>query len=265
MKKTKIFTIMILALVLSSVGLSAQNDKEAAKITGQDTNISTPFFAASVGWTMPFGEMGNRYSSFFNVNADLGWKTLNNWIINVDFGFQFGSDNIKHMKDYLATLYTTGEKPIIVGSDGTDAGVVAYNRNLSLCLGIGKIFPIFGSNPNSGLEVTLWGGYLQHQIIYEATLSRVYQLEGDYKYLYDRQMRGPMTGLFLGYRHISKKSYANWFVGIDWKIAWTKMTRNYQADLQGGDDTRYTDHMLTLKVGWMFPFFGRSADKIYYY
>ena len=78
-------------------------------------------------------------------------------------------------------------------------------------------------------------------------------------------MRGPMIGLFVGYRHISKKSYANWFAGLDWKTAFTKMTRSYQADLQSGDDKRYQDHMLTLKVGWMFPFFGRSSDKIYYY
>lgn len=265
----KKITALLVIIALLPIGLFAQNlqpkDKNASKITGADTNISTPFFAAAAGWTFPFGEMGDRYSSFFNVNADLGWKTTENWIINLEFGFQFGSDNVKHIKDYLATLYTNDQKPIIVGSDGTDAGVVAYNRNLSLCLGIGKIFPIFGSNPNSGLEVTLWGGYLQHQIIYEATLSKVYQLEDDYKYLYDRQMRGPMSGLFLGYRHLSKKTYANWFAGIDWKVAWTKMTRDYQADLQSGDSKRYTDHMLTLKVGWMFPFFGRSSDRIYYY
>ena len=255
---------VMLPLVLTAQDLRPK-DNNAVKITGQDTNISTPFFAAAAGWTFPFGEMGNRYSSFFNVNVDLGWKTRSNWIVDLQFGLQFGSNNVKKTKEYLATLYTNGEKPIIVGSDGTDAGVVAYNRNLYLCIGVGKIFPVFGSNPNSGIELTLWDGILQHQIIYEATLTKVYQLEGDYRYLYDRQMRGPMTGLFLGYRHISKKSYANWFAGIDWKVAFTKMTRDFQADLMGGDDKRYTDHMLTLKIGWMFPFFGRSADKIYYY
>ena len=261
--------VLVIIAVLLPLAVTAQNiksaDRNASKITGQDTNISTPFFSASAGWTFPFGEMGNRYSSFFNVNADLGWKTLNNWIFTLDFGFQFGSNNVKKMKEYLAALYTTGAKPIIVGTDGTDAGVIAYNRNLSLSVSAGKIFPVSQANPNSGIETSVSLGFLQHQIIYVATQSKVLQLEGDYKYLYDRQMRGPMIGLFVGYRHISKKSYANWFAGLDWKTAFTKMTRSYQADLQSGDDKRYQDHMLTLKVGWMFPFFGRSSDKIYYY
>jgi hypothetical protein len=264
MKKISIIIALIVSLGLLSVDMKAQSSTKST-ITGTDTNISTPFFATSAGWTFPFGEMGNRYSSFFNINTDLGWKTRNNWIFTLDFGFQFGSNNVKHLEDYLATLYTDSSKPIIVGTDGTDAGVVAYNRNLSLSISVGKIFPIFHDNPNSGIEASVCLGFLQHQIIYEATQSKVLQLEDDYKYLYDRQMRGPMTGLFLGYRHISKKTYANWFAGIDWKVAFTKMTRKYQADLMGGDNTRYTDHMITLKVGWMFPFFGRSSDKIYYF
>ncbi|MGP1514559.1 MAG: hypothetical protein ACTTJH_01215 [Bacteroidales bacterium] len=264
MKKILILFTAILPLCLFAQNIKPRNIN-ASKIIGSDTTISTPFFATNAGWTIPFGEMGNRYTSFFNVNADLGWKTINNWLILIDFGFQFGSNNIKHMKDYLSSLYTNGANPIIVGTDGTDAGVIAYNRNLSLSLSLGKIFPITTKNPNSGIETSFALGFLQHQIIYEATQSRVLQLEGNYKYLYDRQMRGPMTGLFIGYRHISKSSYANWFAGIDWKIAFTKMTRDFQADLKGGDSKLYTDHMITIKIGWMFPFFGRSADKIYYY
>lgn len=261
--------IIIIILFILPFGLSSQNikppDKNASKITGGDTNISTPYFSAAVGWTFPFGEMGNRYSSFFNVNGDLGWKTINNWIFAVEFGFQFGSNNVKHLEDYLSTLYTNDHNNFIVGTDGTDAGVVAYNRNLSLVFSAGKIFNVFNDNPNSGLEISLSGGFLQHQIIYEASQSRVFQLEDDYKYGYDRQMRGPMAGLFLGYRHISKKAYANWYAGVHYNIAWTKMTRDYQFDLMSGDNTRYTDHMITLKIGWMFPFFGRSSNKIYYY
>ena len=42
------------------------------------------------------------------------------------------------------------------------------------------------------------------------------------------------------------------------------MTRDYQFDLRGGDDNVYYDRMLTIKFGWMFPFFGRKADKIYF-
>ena len=73
-----------------------------------------------------------------------------------------------------------------------------------------------------------------------------------------------MLSGFLGYIHMSKKNFANFYIGIQFDNAWTKMTRNYQFDLRRGDNTLYYDRMLTLKIGWMFPFYGRDADKIYF-
>ena len=105
---------------------------------------------------------------------------------------------------------------------------------------------------------------MQHQIIYENTLENAPQIMGDYALGYDRQMFGPMLSSFVGYVHMSKKSFANFFVGLQFDNAWTKMTRDYQFDLRGGDDNVYYDRMLTIKFGWMFPFFGRKADKIYF-
>ncbi|MCF0210886.1 MAG: hypothetical protein HUK18_06220 [Bacteroidales bacterium] len=261
-KQIGIFIILCLPLSLFAQSI---NKGLSSEITGQDTAISTPFFSGAVGWTFPFGEMGNRYSSFFNVDATLGWKTQKNWLYMLDFCFQFGSNNVKHYEEILSDLITDDANPFIVGEDGTDAGVVAYNRNLSLSFGVGKIIPLWFSNPNSGLMLTGNVGYLQHQIIYQYTMSTVHALEGDYAYGYDRQMRGPMASIMVGYMHISKKTYANWYVGAQLYYASTKMTRKYQFDLMSGDDKRYNDYMLTLKLGWMFPFFGRKADKIYYY
>ena len=74
-----------------------------------------------------------------------------------------------------------------------------------------------------------------------------------------------MASVFLGYIHLSKKTYANWYAGVQGYMARTKMSRKYQFDLMSGDDKRYTDYMLSAKVGWIFPFFGRKADKIYFY
>ncbi|MCQ2326747.1 MAG: hypothetical protein MJZ71_04220 [Bacteroidales bacterium] len=245
-------------------GISLDKNKDS-KIVGKDTTITTPFFAGVVGWTFPYGEMGNRYDSFFNIDANLGWKTKNNWLFMLDFCFQFGNNNIKQFDQILATLITDDTNPFIIGEDGTDAGVVGYNRNLSLSFGVGRIIPLWFSNPNSGLMLTLNAGFIQHQIIYQYTMSTVPALEDDYAYGYDRQMRGPMASIFLGYMNLSKKTYANWYAGVQFNSAWTKMTRDYQFDLMSGDDKLYTDYMLTLKVGWMIPFFGRSADKIYFF
>lgn len=260
MKKLTILTFLL--SISFCTFINAQERRE--EIIGQDTAISTPFFTASAGWTFPYGEMSNRYYSFLNTNVNLGWKTEKNWIYYCEFGFQFGSDNVKIKNDILADMLVNTSDPFVIGQDGTNAGVVAYNRNLSLSVFGGKVIPLWFSNPNSGLMLTAGLGFLQHQIIYQPTLTKAPQIEGDYAYGYDRQMRGAMASVFIGYIQMSKKNFANFYLGVQIDNAFTKMTREYQFDLRRGDDKIYHDGMLTLKIGWMFPFYGRDADKIYY-
>lgn len=250
-------------LFILSFNLQAQLHNGSI-IVGEDKAVSTPFFSATAGWTFPFGEMQNRYESFMNINATLGWKTEKNWIWNLEFAFQFGSDNVKIKNDILSNMMTNATDPFIISQAGTDAGLVAYNRNLSLSFFGGKVIPLWFSNPNSGLMITVGVGFIQHQIIYQNTLEMAPQIQDDYAYGYDRQMRGPMVSAFVGYIYMSKNSFANFYAGVQFDNAWTKMTRDYQFDLRGGDDNVYLDQMLTLKVGWMFPFFGRDSDKIYF-
>ncbi len=112
--------------------------------------------------------------------------------------------------------------------------------------------------------LTLGVGFIQHQIIYQTTLENAPQIQDDYAYGYDRQMRGGMLSAFLGYIHMSKSNFLNFYIGVQFDNAWTRMTRDYQFDLRGGDDNIYHDQMLTLRAGWIFPFFGRDSDKIYF-
>ena len=76
-------------LFILSFNLQAQLHNGSI-IVGEDKAVSTPFFSATAGWTFPFGEMQNRYESFMNINATLGWKTEKNCIWNLEFAFQFG-------------------------------------------------------------------------------------------------------------------------------------------------------------------------------
>ena len=64
---------------------------------------------------------------------------------------------------------------------------------------------------------------------------------------------------------MSKKSYTNFYVGLEIDQAWTKSTRDYQINYNLSKNKIFQDRMFTIKVGWMFPFFGRDADKIYYF
>ncbi|MBP1630407.1 MAG: hypothetical protein H6Q15_1300 [Bacteroidetes bacterium] len=263
------FRIVFSLLLISFFQLTFSNfliaQERVEEIVGEDKIFSTPFCSATFGWTFPSGEMGKRYSSFMDLNANLGWKTDKNWVFMGEFGFAFGSDNVKIKDQILRNIMTTDNDPFVISKEGSDAGVVAYNRNLSFVLKAGKIIPISKKHPNSGIMLLAGGGWLQHQIIYQSTLEIAEQLEGDYAYGYDRQMRGFMLAGFIGYIHMSKKNFTNFYLGLEFNQAWTKMTREYQFDMRSGDNNIYQDRMWTVKLGWMFPFYGRDSDKVYYY
>ncbi len=263
--KNRIIIISVLVFSLLFSGVQSFAQERVEEIVGEDKVFSTPFCSAAIGWTFPFGEMGNRYEPFMNVDANLGWKTGQNFLYTLEFNFGFGVDNAKQKLEILSEIMTTDKQPFVISDGGSDAGVVAFNRNLAFTGKVGKLIPLMKSKPNSGLMLMAGGGWLQHQIIYQATLEKAPQLEGDYALGYDRQMRGLSLNGFVGYMHMSKTHFLNFYIGLDFSYAWTKMTREYQFDLKGGDDKLYQDAMLTLKFGWMFPFFGRDTDKIYYY
>ncbi len=265
MKRKSWLLCSIICLITFGINLKIFSQERVEEIIGEDKPISTPFCSAAIGWTLPFSEMGNRYDPFMNIDANLGWKTKKNWLFITEFGFGFGMDNVKIKDEILKDIMTRDVQPFIISDGGSDAGVVAYNRNISFIGKAGKLIPFSKKHPNSGLMIIGGGGWLQHQIIYQATLEKAPQLEGDYAYGYDRQMRGFMLSGFIGYMHMSKKNFLNFYAGIEFNQAWTKMTRNYQFDLKSGDNKLYQDRMLTLKFGWMFPFFGRDTDKVYYY
>ncbi|MCK9163052.1 MAG: hypothetical protein WCR29_02105 [Bacteroidales bacterium] len=256
--------LIIIAIFLGSIG-SVFAQEIGEEIVGQDKPISTPFCTAVGGWTFPDADMADKYQSFMNLNANLGWKTKENFLWMVEFGFGFGSDNAKGKNQILSGIMTNEGDPFVISREGSDAGVVAYNRNLSLVGKVGKVFPLSRKRPNSGIMLTLGLGAIQHQIIYQSTLEVAEQLEGDYAYLYDRQMKGIMVSGFIGYFHMSKKSYTNFYVGLELDQAWTKLTRDYQINYTYSPNKIFQDRMWTLKIGWMFPFFGRDADKIYYF
>jgi hypothetical protein len=253
---------MLFVIFLNSIAEAQKDDRMIVQKV--DTLVTIPYCAVSAGYTIPSGEMGRRYKPFMDLGVDIGWKNKQNWIFSFNFGFQFAANNVKIMNDILSQMMTEGTPSFVVSGQGTDAGVVASNRNLNMKFMFGKVIPLWFSNVNSGLMITIGGGWLQHQILFQATHEIAYQLEGDRQYLYDRQMRGPMLSGFIGYLFFGKYSFANFYAGIQLDQAWTKMTRIYQADLRSGDTKRYSDRMLTFKAAWIFQFRNPTSERIYY-
>ncbi|MDR0971692.1 MAG: hypothetical protein LBM25_04850 [Bacteroidales bacterium] len=263
MKKRLIICFLFLGLL--NISLKGQDILSGEKIVAEEESVSTPFFSAIVGWTFPQGDMLKSYKSFMHLGANLGWKTYSNWVWMVEFGFGFGSDNAKEKDEILSNMMTSPNDGFVISSEGSDAGVVAFNRNLSIGVKVGKLFTLSSKRPNSGILFQVGGGFLQHQIIYQSTLEIAKQLEGDYAYLYDRQKRGFSLSVFLGYMHLGRENFTNFYAGIEINQAWTFLTREYQINYNDSYNRVFNDRTITIKAGWLFPFYGRKADKEYYY
>lgn len=266
MQPSRYLKTIFLWLSLAPITLSIAFSQEVKIYKNKAEAFSVGFFSGAVGWTFPKGEIGNRYGSFMNTNLDLGWKFKSNLFVMMEFTFQFGHQNDKKRQEVLSEMIAPDATDgFIISTDGSDAGVASYNRNFAGSVKAGKIFPLFKSHPNSGIMLGFSAGLLQYQTIFMPTYAHAPQIEGDYARGYDRQMRGFMGGVFLGYWHMSASRFKNFYAGMEVNVAWTKSTRKYQFDLKGPDNRNYIDQMYTLKAGWVIPFHGRSAEKIYFH
>ncbi|MBR1517760.1 MAG: hypothetical protein IJ620_06435 [Bacteroidales bacterium] len=203
----------------------------------------------------------------FGINGFYKWKE--NWLISVEGDFWFGSDNLKHREARMANIYS--RDGIIIGTNGTDAVVTAYNRAISIKGGIGKIFPVMPSvNPNSGIFTRLSGGWLQQQTIFTLNEVNAPQVDGDYALLYDHQRQGVMLTEGLGFWFMSNRAnLINFYVLFELSQCWSRSTRDYMIDgylnLKGKDNNRYFDLLYTLKLCWMFPLKGKTIHEYYYF
>ena len=130
---------------------------------------------------------------------------------------------------------------------------------------VGRVFPVLGVNQNSGIQVKLGAGYLQHKIRAYVQFDDVPQLHGDYKKYYDRFTSGFALSQFVGYTHFGSSRLINFYAGIEIYEAFTRGRRAYQIDLMGPYQDARLDILLGAKVGWMIPFRRRRVSEYYFF
>ncbi len=66
MNKTVYYLVFLGIFIFSGLKTEVYS-QEKEKIVGEDKTFSTPFCSAAMGWTLPFGEMQNRYEPFLRI------------------------------------------------------------------------------------------------------------------------------------------------------------------------------------------------------
>jgi len=226
----------------------------------KDSAIFIPMLGVHFGAQLPFGDLDERFGNSFTAGGNFMLKTNKNWLVGVEASYLFGG-TVK--EDVLAQL--TNPDGFVTDNEGYPANIRITQRGLILGLSFGKVIPIFRSNANSGLMLTIGGGYLQHKVhIYDAS-QRVASLSGDLKKGYDRLTSGFTLTQFVGYMHVGRKRMGNFYGGFEFYEAFTQSVRklNYSNGLP--DTEKRKDILTGFRIGWILPLYKKVPDDFYIY
>jgi hypothetical protein len=225
----------------------------------RDSSIAFPMIGVTAAYQLPSGDMAKRFGNDISVGGLFLWKLKNNWIFGLEGNFFF-SEDVK--ENGILDKYKTADGNIISG-EGIYSTVNLSERGMKFELKAGKIIPVIGPNPNSGLFFCMGAGMLQHKILIETPGSPIPYLEGEYAKGYDRLSNGFCFTAFAGYINFSNHRLSNFFGGFEFTNAFTQSRREMNFDTGLKDETKRNDILIGLRVGWFFPLYKRSTDKFY--
>jgi hypothetical protein len=209
---------------------------------------------------MPGGDLVKRFGNNSNIGAGFILKTKRNFLFGINGSFLFGN-KVKEDSLFKDILTEQGE---LIDKDGKYAEIRLYERGFTGYAEIGKLFPIFNSNPNSGIFFLAGVGALQHKIRIETPNNNAPQLSPEYRKGYDRFTSGLSVKGFLGYLHLSNNRRVNFFGGVEFAQAWTQNRRGYNFDTMQRDATKRLDNLFGIRIGWVLPLYKKVPDEFYF-
>lgn len=231
-----------------------------AQFAQKDSSFNIPLIGINFSGQIPLGDLADRFGPSFSVGGSFMYKFSSNWILSFDAAYLFGNTVKENVLSQL-----TNPDGFVTDNEGYPANLRITQRGLSFHLGGGKLFPVFGSNKNSGILLLAGAGYLQHKVhIYDAQ-QRVASVNGDLKKGYDHLSAGLSLSQFAGYLYMSKKRLGNFYGGFECFEAFTQSRRklNYNTGLP--DTERRLDVLAGIRIGWILPLYKKMPAEFYTY
>jgi hypothetical protein len=253
MKSVRLSLLLPLLCCFALTAVAQQNTaKEGLGIVLIKTHLG--------GYT-PVGILAERFGTGATVGLDISYKTSKGWMFSISGSHMFGGT--VRERNILNNISTDGGDVITQSGVFEDYrlkqfGWLLYGR-------IGKIFPVVGPNPNSGLLIELGTGLMQHKIWIETPMNNSPQLTTEYKRGYDRLSNGLSLNPFIGYQHLSNNKLINYYVGLDVHIGLTENRRTINYDTGMRDGRQRTDLLIGIKAGWILPLYKRAEKAMLFY
>jgi hypothetical protein len=249
--------IRLFLFIVTFLAVSGTN----AQVNVRDSCISTPIMYGVYGFHFLSGDISDMYGNSSTIGAGLGYKLDNNIYFGLEYSYLFGG-KVKNGDEILQDILT--EDGQLIGQGGEYAIFQYMQRGHIIWAQVGKIFPVFSPNPNSGILIKLGAGFTQHRMDVSVQENTAPQVKDDYKYGYDRLTRGFGLNQFIGYQYLGDSRIWNFYGGLDFSQAWTKNVRDLNFDTRQKDNSQHLDLYFGFKIGWIIPFY-RQAPSGYYY
>lgn len=245
--------ILALAFLFLPLMLSAQKSIK-------DTTLQLHMFSFHGSLHLPAGDIASRYGFNAGVGGSYWFKTRSNWMLSPDFTYFFGT---KFKEDSIFDGLTD-ESGYLITNLGEQMFPTLSERGFYAGLRIGKLFPVIGPNPNSGLLVTASAGLLQYKTFIRLEENTVPIVQDDYVKMLDYLTNGFSLNQFIGYLHLDSREPINFYAGFEFHQAWTRCRRDWLYNLYGPEDKLRRDFLFGIRLGWIFPI-GKKTTGTYTY
>jgi len=247
----------VIALILVVLGFIGSVNAQGVA----DTSLLVNMFSFHMSGHVPGGDIANRYGSNMGVGGSYILKGASNWVLSADFTYFSGNDfKEDSIFDNLRDQY--GEFINIYGEVGE---AKFYERGFYAGLKGGRLFPVFGPNPNSGLLIMGSAGILQYKTLVHQDGEDIPYIINDYSKGYDRLTNGFGISEFIGYLHIDSREPINFYLGFEFHQAWTKNRREWDFYEMKKDDALRRDFLYGFRFGWIFPINKNTTSTYSYY
>ena len=247
-------SLMFLLAGLLSLSGTAQGQADIRDSTIQLFLISANYSAELTG-----ADLADRFGTSHFLGPSFSTKTSNNWKVTAGFGLLFGS-NVK--EDPLAKI--AADNGNIINGNGTFEPIRYQQRGFRTTARVGKVLPVFGPNPNSGILVQAGGGFIQHKIRYNTESRAVFQLDDEYEKGYDRLTNGIAFTQSLGYINLSNNKLINFRIAFQVTEALTKNRRSWNFDEMRKADEQRLDLLYGVRITWSWPIYDKASEGYYY-
>ena len=227
----------------------------------RDTSIAMVPITLSYAYQVPGGDLADRFGPNHNVGLSASIKFKSNYSLGVEGSFLFGNNVVD--RNILSGMVTSNG--VVVDQEGHPASILLFDRGYSIMAFGGKLIPVAGPNPNSGMLLKVGGGYLRHRLLIESQNNVVPALEGEYAKGYDRLTAGPAALLFVGYQHLSNNRRVNFLVGFEMLLGFTSSLRPFNFDSGRPGDSGRMDFLSGLRAGWTLPIYKARDDRQFMY